>query len=71
MTRVRAQIELDRDEVSPTSLIAAQKYLVEHLEHQAEHIFARPKAINWETFHTYVIRRKAIVQVVAWAKVVK
>ena len=71
MTRVRAQVELDRDEVSPISLLGAQQFLIENLEHQAEHGFVKPKAINWETFHTYTIRRKAIVQVVAWAKVVK
>lgn len=71
MTRVRAQVELDRDEVSPVSLMRAQEFLLENLEVQAEQSFSPPKAINWETYQIYTRRKKETVQVVAWAKVIK
>jgi len=66
--RFRAQVELDRDEVGPTTIDVAQAYLTENIEWQGDQA---KRAIDWETFRTYIKAKRETIVLVAWAKVVK
>lgn len=70
MKRVRAQVELDLDEVNPDVIEMSQAYLTDALEVAAER---DGEVVDWGTFRTYVkvSKRKQTFKIVAWARFVK
>lgn len=70
MKRVRSEVTLDLDEVSPDRIDRAQGYLTEDLEVYAER---NGKVVDWGTFRTYVkvSKRHQIFKIVAFARTVR